>query len=185
MFDQSYFDNMFSNATARTELPASNKKGGSEKKSSGFGGGGGGMGAAGGQLVSRIGARGGEGTGGTFTQMGASTGNWIATVVGVVLDLGLSSSMADRAKKKAEKKAKAFWADATSELNQMRKGMAQEISGTTSEMGASGASVRSGSFMTYRAAQQQEQNVMYGRQYNQFKDIYKQIKKSGGKGGLF
>lgn len=150
-----------------------------------------------GGFASMLGAKGGAGTGGTFTSLGMMTGNPIGIGIGLALDLGFSSHGANKAKSKAKKAAKKYWAQAQEELGQLQKRQAYARSDVLARQGASGAVLQTGSvadtrrfgnastILNYQQTQQHEQNIEYNRTYQDFRAQYKAIKKSGGKGGLF
>jgi len=152
-------------------------------------------GAAGG-FASMLGAKGGAGTGGSFTSMGAMTGNPYAVAVGLVLDLTVSSSKAKKAEKEAKKAAAEFWKNAQIELGQMKKRHVSDSSETLAQQGATGVRLdmendggagygARGTVSQYRATQNVEQDIEYRRTEQAYLAEHRRIRKSGGKGGLF
>lgn len=141
--------------------------------------------SGGGDFASMLGAKGGKGTGGQFTKIGFAVGGPIGGGIGAALDLGFSSRMADKARNKAKKAAKKYWKDARVELGQIQKRHRYGEGGTMAKMGASGASLGSGSLVAYRAEERAQHQLEYNRAYKDFRSTYHKIKKSGGKGGLF
>lgn len=144
----------------------------------------GGMAASlGGKIGSDYFARGGPNTGGMFTQIGTAVAPGIGTAIGFALDITLSSSMSEKAQEKARDASREFWRKAQFELGQLSKGQVRERGQTLAMMGASGASLTSGSFQAYRTEQRNQQSVEYNRMKQKLLETYYDIRESGGKGG--
>lgn len=143
-----------------------------------------------GSFMSSLGAKGGAGTGGQFTTMGAMFGP-IGMGVGMALDLGLSSGKARKAKRKAKKQAYAYLANAQKELAQLKKQQVYQQSGTLARQGASGIALSqlkgegTGTGGAYRGAEKKEHEIEYQREHAKMMAEFRRIKKSGGKGGMF
>jgi len=140
----------------------------------------------GGQLSS-FASGGGPGTGGMFTSIGTALAGptaGISIAVGAALDVIFSSSMGDKAKEQAEEAATEYWGQAKQELAQMRKQQAYDMSGINAQIGGSGFAFNSGSFVAGREERNLQDEIAYGKQWQQYKNQYDEIRKSGGKGGI-
>lgn len=138
----------------------------------------GGIGALG-SVFSGIGTGGkSAGTGGSFTQMGASTGNPYALAAGVALDIGMSHKMQKKADAKAEKEASNFLQVGLANMANLKEEGEVQKGAVRASLGATGAELTSGTSMAVQAKTNRIVDFNYNMAYQNMLAEYKQIKNS-------
>jgi len=139
-----------------------------------------GMSGAIGGLASSIGGGSySSGTQGSFTAMGTAIMPGWGTLVGAVLDIGVSMGMGNSAEEKAREAADEYWASAYKEMESFTMQQRAVRGEVVARQGTTNATLESPTLVKYRKVLASEQKKAWDAEYTRHAEEYKKIRSGG------